>query len=47
LKIPWYYNISAWESFCTFLGSEDRKKLDKPRNMGYHKLNSIGTDNEE
>ena len=47
LKIPWYYNISNWNGLCTFLGSEDCKKLDKPRNIGYHKLNVIGIDNEE
>jgi len=47
LEVPWYYNISTWDGLCAFLGSKDRKKLDKPYDIGYHKLNSIGTDNEE
>jgi hypothetical protein len=47
LEIPWYYNIGSWDGLCNFFGSEDCKKLDKPFNIGYHTLNTIGKDNEE
>jgi hypothetical protein len=49
LKLPWYYNISSWQSLCEFLGSKDSKKLDKPpaKVLGYHEWNPIGVDNEK
>ena len=46
LEASWYHNISSWTGLCNFLGSEDRKKLDKPYDIGYHKLNLTGAEYE-
>lgn len=30
MEVIWYHNISSWEGFCGYLGSEDRKKMQRP-----------------
>jgi hypothetical protein len=47
LEVPWYYKIDSWDGLCNFFGSKERKTLDKPYDIGYHRLNKIGTDNYE
>jgi hypothetical protein len=49
IKAEWYHNIDNWRSLCTFLGSEDCTKLQKPEKklFDYHEWNPIGTDNEK
>jgi len=46
LDIPWYYNIGSWDGLRTFFGSEECKTLDKPYEIGYHRLSRIGVDDE-
>ena len=29
-ETPWYYSIDCWEKYCNFLGSEERKELERP-----------------
>ena len=42
LGTPWYYKIDSWGGLCSFFGSEESKTLDKPYDIGYHRLNKIG-----
>jgi len=44
IEIPWYHNIGSWDGLCTYLGSEERKLVERPRKsmMSYHELNPIG-----
>jgi len=49
INADWYYNIDSWDGFCTFLGSDERKKLQKPEKklFDYHEWNPIGVDDEK
>ena len=48
LPIKWYYNISSWEKYCLFLGSEEIKTMRKPKEtLKYHEFNPIGADVED
>jgi len=44
LCTPWYYNIDSWDGLCEFLGTKNRKELDRPSHkmLGYHEWNLIG-----
>ena len=48
VELPWYYNIDNWESYCQFLGSEERKQIKRPHKLilSYREFNPIGVDNE-
>ncbi len=49
VEVPWYYNIDSWDSYCSYLGSEERKLVERPHPifMKYHEWNEIGVDDEE
>ena len=49
VEVPWYHNIGSWDGYCDYLGSEDRKLVQRPHPifMKYHEWNEIGVDNEE
>jgi len=46
LEMEWYYNIDSWEGLCKFLGSKERKKMNRPKaNMlKARSWNKIGED---
>ena len=48
LEIDWYYDISNWENLCIYLGSEEQKKMSKPKLKFFtkRKWNKIGEDDE-
>jgi hypothetical protein len=48
VELPWHYNIDNWESYCQFLGSEERKQIKRPHKLilSYREFNPIGVDNE-
>jgi hypothetical protein len=45
----WYYNIGSWDEYCTFLSSEESKKIKRPNPivMSYREFNKIGLDNQD
>jgi hypothetical protein len=49
VEVPWYYNIDSWDGYCSYLGSEERKLVERPHPifMKYHEWNEIGVDDEE
>jgi hypothetical protein len=48
-QVPWYYAIDNWESYCNFLGSPDRHKVERPPNyiLNYKEWNLMGVDDDE
>ncbi len=45
-KMNWYYNIDSWEKYCIFLGSPERKYVNRPRfGFSYREFNPLATDN--
>jgi len=48
-QVPWYYAIDTWESYCNFLGSPDRHKVERPPNyiLNYKEWNLLGVDDDE
>ena len=48
VEVPWYYNIDSWDGYCNYLGSEERKLVERPHPifMKYHEWNEIGVDDE-
>jgi hypothetical protein len=48
VEVPWYHNIGSWDGYCDYLGSEDRKLVQRPHPifMKYHEWNEIGVDDE-
>jgi|TARA_R110000824_G_scaffold52075_2_gene144813 hypothetical protein len=48
VEMEWYYDISCWENFCTYLSSEERKKMLRPKLQFFNnkKWNKIGEDEE-
>lgn len=45
LPVKWYYNISSWENYCTFLGSEERKYIKRPKfGFKYNEFNPFAYD---
>ena len=49
VEVPWYHNIDSWDGYCNYLGSEERKQVERPHPifMKYHEWNEIGVDDEE
>ena len=49
LKTPWYYDISSWEGYSIFLGSNESKEVARPNKhfFNYHEFNPMGVDEEE
>lgn len=46
--VEWYYDISNWDNYCEYLGSEERKWVTRPNKiLKYHEFNPIGEDDEE
>jgi hypothetical protein len=47
-QLPWYHNIDSWERYCTFLGSDNRKRIIRPTEflIKYREFNPIGEDSE-
>lgn len=46
-EAAWYYNVSNWDGYCKYLGSEERERVKRPWEMKYHEWNPIGEDNEQ
>jgi len=44
VEVPWYYPIDSWDSYCYFLGSNERKELAHPgpHILKYREYNRIG-----
>lgn len=43
--LDWYHDISSWDKYCTFLGSEQRKNVRRPRfGFKYNEYNPLATD---
>ena len=44
--LTWFYNISGWEGYCEYLGSEERKEIKNPGEVvkKYHEFNPVGKD---
>jgi hypothetical protein len=49
VEVPWYHNIDSWDGYCNYLGSDERKLVERPHPifMKYHEWNQIGVDDEE
>ena len=49
VEMEWFYDISTWEGYCKYLGSEDRKKMRRPKTdmLKYRSWNKVGEDDEE
>lgn len=47
LETDWYFNISDWDGYRRFIGSEECAQIKRPYNMKYHEWNNIGEDNEK
>ena len=48
VEMEWFYDISSWEGFCKYIGSEDRKKMKRPKTdmLKYRTWNKVGEDEE-
>ena len=46
VEMEWFYDISTWEGYCKYLGSEDRKKMKRPKTdmLRYRTWNKVGED---
>jgi len=48
MTVKWYYDISSWDKYCTFLASPDRLRLKFPSSvLKYREFNPIGLDSLE
>ena len=49
VEVPWYHNIDSWDGYCSYLGSPERKMVERPHPifMKYHEWNEIGVDDDE
>lgn len=47
INLAWYHNIDNWEKYCSYLGSEERKRIKRPYEgiIKYREWNPIGVDN--
>ena len=47
-KLPWYHNIDSWQGYCSFIGSNQTKRIIRPTEflIKYREFNPIGEDNE-
>ena len=47
LETPWFYQIDSWDSYCKYLGSEEKSEMRHPGKLviSYRELNPIGVDN--
>lgn len=45
-EVPWYHCIESWDSYCGFLGSEERKTVCHPGKhiLKYKEYNGIGSE---
>jgi len=44
VEVPWYHKVDKWENYCTYLGSNERKEIERPgpHILKYHEYNKIG-----
>jgi len=47
LEIEDYYDLSNWEGYCEYIGSDFRKSVKRPHNFKYHEFNKIGHDEDK
>ena len=49
ITLPWYYNIDAWDKYCTYLGSSESKQVTRPHPifLSYHEWNETGVNDNE
>lgn len=46
--VKWYYDISSWDKYCTFLAGRERQFIKKPAStIRYHEFNHIAEDVED
>jgi hypothetical protein len=44
--LSWYYDISSWEGYCTYLSSTERKRIRRPKfGFKYNEFNPLALDN--
>jgi len=47
ISIPWHYDISSWEDYCTFLSSKEREYIRRPKfGFRYSEFNPFAEDEE-
>lgn len=45
-KIDWFYDISNWDNYCSFLGSQERNYVRRPKfGFKYNEFNPLAFDN--
>ena len=44
IEMEWFYDISSWDSYCKYLGSEESKKMKRPKSdmLKYRTWNKVG-----
>jgi len=49
VEMEWFYDISSWEGYCKYIGSEHREKMNRPKSdmLRYRTWNRVGEDDEE
>ena len=49
IEMEWFYDISTWEGYCQYLGSEHRTKMKRPKSdmLRYRTWNKVGEDDKE
>ena len=49
VEMEWFYDISSWEGYCIYLGSEKRKKMKRPKSdmLRYRTWNPVGKNDEK
>ena len=49
LEMPWFYDISSWEKYCTYIASPESKKMLRPKSslLKYRTWKKVGVDDKE
>lgn len=46
VEMPWYYDISSWENYCRYIGSNEQREMNRPKSdmLRYRTWNKVGED---
>ena len=46
IEMEWFYDISSWEGYCKYIGSEHRERMKRPKSdmLRYRTWNKVGID---
>ena len=49
VEMEWFYDISSWEGYCKYIGSEVRKKMKRPKTdmLKYRTWKKVGIDEQD